>query len=177
MATWTIGLPFTLDLWHDTTSHACVSIQVQMLSGNDFCKKVFVHILSDQNELVLTSLMNMHMAHADQAFPTFVLDEMDLNDHDKNAMLVVLKHHSETAAHMVVVSKIKGQSDTNGLLCKQQTPLPHAHKHQFASKTDGMSSSVETSSSSISTAWSSHMSSCCVRQKMVSALPKCATSW
>lgn len=86
-----IGLPYILDIWRDHKNQKRVSIQVHLLSGKDFYKKVFVRVSKLKQALVLTFPMSEFMSRADWAFETFVLNEMQLSEQDKNAMKVVLK--------------------------------------------------------------------------------------
>jgi len=128
------GMPFIMDIWTDCKNQGRISIQVQLLSGESFYKSIFVRISQNKRFLVLTFPMNPFMARSDFAFETFVIDEMQLSEQDKNAMKVVLKHHSKTAARMESVSKTMSRSNTSGFFYEQRIPLPKAVKHQFATK-------------------------------------------
>jgi len=132
-----IGLPFILDLWRDCMSHARISVQVQMLSGKDAYKKVFVRISTDGTELVLTLPMSPHMSRSDFAFNSFVLADRKLDQKEQHHLQILLKHHPKCTAHMVAVSKVKGRSNTDGFFCEQRIRLPRKVQHKFASTMDG----------------------------------------
>ena len=132
-----LALPYVQDHWRNAESRARISVQLLLLSGTDFYKKVFTRISTDQKWLIVTFPMSPYLARADFAFPTFVIDEMDVQPHERCAMLVVLKHHSKSAARMVSVAKIKGHSNTDGFFYEQRIPLSRPCKHNFAACTDG----------------------------------------
>jgi len=67
-----LGLPYILDFWHDCCSHARISVQVQLLSGTEAYKKVFVRISTDDNELILTLPISPYMS---RSFNTFLLED------------------------------------------------------------------------------------------------------
>jgi len=132
-----LGLPFLLDFWRDCMSHARISVQVQMLSGKDACKKVFVRISADGNELVLTLPMSPHLSRSDFAFNSFVLADRKVSAAEQHFLTVLLKHHPKCTARMVAVSKVKGRSNTDGFCCEQRITLPRKVQHKFASVNDG----------------------------------------
>jgi hypothetical protein len=122
----TVSLPYVVDLWCDSKSQARVSVQVHMLSGVDFHKDVGVRVSTSKTELVLTFPMSRtFMARAESAFATSFFDGKNFNnEHEKNCMRVIMKHHGKTVASMVSVSKVKGQSTVDEFHYQQGIPLP-----------------------------------------------------
>ena len=120
-------------------SHPRVSVQVQLLSGNDAYKKVFLRISTDGMALVLTRPMSPYMARSDFAFSSFILAERKgcLSDQELHYHKVLLKHLPKCTAHMVAVSKVKGRSMTDGFFCEKRIPLPRKVRHSFATVEDG----------------------------------------
>lgn len=132
-----MGLPYILDMWRDTRSRARVSVQVQMLSGNDMYKKVFARVSTNKKEIVITLPMSPYLRRSDFAFDTFLLSASNLSEHDKYCMRVLLKHHPKSAARMVAVSKLNSRCVTEGFFYEQRIPLPRKCQHEFAVCTDG----------------------------------------
>jgi len=135
-----LGLPYLLDLWRDCISHPRISVQVQMLSGEDIYMKVFVRVSTDGKELVLTLPMSPYLARSDFAFNSFLLAEQrkaQICQTEEKYLLVLLKHHPKCAARMVAASKVKGRSNTEGFFYEQRIPLPRKVQHEFASSKDG----------------------------------------
>lgn len=133
-----IGLPYLLDLWRDCCSHARISVQVQLLSGRDAYKKVFVRVSTDCKELVLTLPMSPYMSRSDLAFNTFLLAENNsISDTEKHYLKILLKHHPKAASRMVAVSKVKGRSYTDGFFYEQRIKLPRKVQHEFATQQSG----------------------------------------
>ena len=134
-----IGLPFLLDLWRDCMSRARISVQVQMLSGEDTYKKAFVRVSTDGRELVLTLPMSPYLARSDFAFNSFLLAEQkkQLSETEMKYLVVLLKHHPKCTARMVAVAKVKGRSNMDGFFYEQRIPLPRKVQHEYASTKDG----------------------------------------
>jgi hypothetical protein len=134
----TIGMPFIIDTWRDSKGSACVSVQLQLLSGNDMYTKVFARVSTDQKELIINLPMSQYMSCSDFAFRTFLVDEKPhLSASEKECLLLVLQHHPKTAARMQAVSKIRGRSNTDGFFYEQRITLPRACEHSFAMEIDG----------------------------------------
>jgi hypothetical protein len=106
---------------------------VQLLSGNDHYKQVFVRVSLDGKELVLTLPMSPYIGCSDFAFETFLLVELALSELDKKYMHIVLKSHPKTAAWMVAIAKVKGRSVTDAFVYEQRIPLPRKCEHEYAS--------------------------------------------
>ena len=68
-----ISLPYILDMWCNTRSRQCISVQVQLLTGKDAYRQVFARVSTDQNELVLTMPMSKYLIRSNFAFDTFPL--------------------------------------------------------------------------------------------------------
>jgi len=133
-----LGLPYLLDLWRDCCSHARISVQVQLLSGHNSYKKIFVRISTDGKELVLTLPMSPYMSRSDLAFETFLLaEQQNISATEKHYLKILLKHHPKCAARMVAVSKVKGRSYTDGFFYEQRIPLPRKVQHDFATQQSG----------------------------------------
>jgi len=133
----TVGCPFLIVQWRDSKNHARLSLQLQLLSGDDMWKQVVTRVSTDKDSLIAHFPMSPHMARSDFACRTFLLDEKKLTDVEKECLLLVLETHSKSAAHMRAVTKVKGRSSTEGFFCEQRIPLPHKVKHQFAAQADG----------------------------------------
>jgi hypothetical protein len=132
-----IGMPFVIDTWRDSKGSTRVSVQLQLLSGNDMYTKVFARISTNQKELIINLPMSQYMSCSDDAFRTFLLDEKpQMSASEKECLLLVLQHHPKTAAHMQAVSKIRGQSNTEDFFYEQRISLPRACEHSFATEID-----------------------------------------
>ena len=124
-----ISLPYILDMWCNTCSGQCISVQVQLLTGKDAYWQAFARVSTDQNELVLTMPMSKNLICSDFAFDTFLLADPQLSENDKHYMRILLKHHPKSAARMVAASKTKGRSNTEGHFYEQRIPLPRKCQH------------------------------------------------
>jgi hypothetical protein len=51
-----IGMPFIIDTWHDSKGSAHVSVQLQLLSGNDMFIKVFAQVSHQETDLSIFCL-------------------------------------------------------------------------------------------------------------------------
>jgi hypothetical protein len=133
----TLGLPYMLELWRDSFGKSRVSVQSQLLSGNNAYKQTFARVSTSGKELVVTMPMSPYLARSDYAFNTFLLKADGLSEVDKKHMLIRLKHHPKCAGRMVAASKVKGRSITQGFFYEQHIPLPRKVKHEYATPMDG----------------------------------------
>jgi len=132
-----IGLPFLIVQWRDSKNHARLSLQLQLLSGDDIWKQVITRVSTDKESLIAYFPMSPFMARSDFACRTFLLDEKKLTDVEKDCLLLVLETHSKSTAHMRAVAKVKGRSSTEGFCHEQRIALPRKVQHQFAAQADG----------------------------------------
>jgi len=93
-----VGLPYMMDIWTDYKNQRRISVQIQLLSGQDGYKKVFVRVSQSKKELIFSFPMSENIMRSDFAFETFLIDHRQLSEQDKRALKIVLKHHSKTAA-------------------------------------------------------------------------------
>jgi len=132
-----VGCPFLIIQWRDSKNHARLSLQLQLLSGDDMWKQVVTRVSTDKDSLVACFPMSPCMARSDFAHRAFLLDEKKLTDVEKDCLLLVLETHSKSTAHMSAVAKVKGRSSAEGFFCEQHIPLPRKVKHQLAAQADG----------------------------------------
>jgi len=131
------GLPYIVDLWRDCNGRVRVSIQVWMLSGDDFHTKVLGRVSSGLTDFVLAFPMDAYMERSDLAFSTFIMDQSKLASFQKEALLYVIKNHPKSIARIQSVALVKQRQCVNEGACYYEMRIPRSVIRSFATSLDG----------------------------------------
>jgi len=132
------GLPYIVDVWRDCNGRVRISIQLWLLSGDDFHAKLLARVSSGAKEFVIAFPMDPYMERSDLAFSSFIMEESVLSQFQRHALLYVIKNHPKSIARIQSVSMIKQrQQAVDGRYYEQRIPLPRKVMHKFATALDG----------------------------------------
>lgn len=132
-----IGLPYILDLWRDCNGRVRISIQLWMLSGDDFYSKVLARVSTDGKAYVIAFPMDLTMERSDSAFGSFVMNEPALAQFPKDSVIYLLKNHPKSIARIHSVSKIKQRAEAGEFFYEQRIPLPRKVQRGTCTIADG----------------------------------------
>ena len=82
-------------------NNARISVQLQLLAGNDMWKKIIARVSTNQKHLVVYVPISPYLARADLALGYFFLDNgFQLSEHEQTAMKLVMRVHGKTSGRM-----------------------------------------------------------------------------
>ena len=130
--TTSMGCPYVIDKWHDARPQGRVSVQVQLVSGNDVFSKTAVRVSTDQMSLVLSMPMSPFLSRPDYAFNSYLIGEWP-NTLGVGQTIMTLNTHPKAIARKISVAKIREREPTKKeVFYEQRIPLPRKCHHQFA---------------------------------------------
>eukprot|EP00957_Ditylum_brightwellii_P094928 7229302-Ditylum_brightwellii.AAC.1 len=86
-------------------------------------------VSTNQDELVLTTLMCPYLARSDCAFDVIIKDPDSFDQKNLSLLQAVLICHPKSAARKVAASKVKGRQAMSGFNYEQRICLPKKVKH------------------------------------------------
>lgn len=130
--TTSMGCPYVIDKWHDARPQGRVSVQVQLVSGNNVFSKTSVRVSTDQMSLIVSMPMSPYLARPDYAFNSYLVGEWP-NTLGVGQAIMTLNTHPKIIARKLSVSKIREREPTKKeVIYEQRIPLPRKCHHQFA---------------------------------------------
>jgi len=127
-----LGLPWILDSWHDTSPCARMSLQVQLPSGADVYKTCSVRVSTDQKSIILNFPMSIYISSPSFAFNTYILGMEEYADDDEDVINYVLENHPKVISRKRSIAKICERNQEKEMMYEQRVPLGRRVNREFA---------------------------------------------